>query len=157
VAGLATSTTVIAKALRAEVKAKDALKDALARERAAAYRYQIALAERYWLGDQVNEARRVLGECDSELRHWEWHYLKRLFEGGLLNLKGHSRSVVSVAFSSDGLRIASVHRDSDAALNGINGQVGVPSEVKVWDAVNGRQLFARTMSPVDVVGFRSDG
>src|SRR5262249_41538585 len=65
--------------------------------------------------------------------------------------------VVGVAFSSDGLRVASISRDTDAALNGINAQVGVPSEVKVWDAVNGQQLFSRSISPVDAVGFRSDG
>src|SRR5262245_33344597 len=130
---------------------------ALQRELEAKYRYQIALAERYWLANQVPQAQRVLLDCDPKLRNWEWHYLRRLFEGGLLSLPGHSRRVVSVTFSSDGKRIASLSRNPDVAPRGIDGKVGVPSQVKVWDAVTGQQVSTRDVSPADAVGFSADG
>ena len=55
-------------------------------------------------------------------------------------LKGHSGNVVSLAFSRDGRRIASVAP--------LGGSWGLPGEVKLWDAATGRELLTLRGPPV---------
>src|SRR5262249_12750780 len=74
-----------------------------------------------------------------------------------LSFGGHSRGVCGVACSPDGQRIASVSRDSSAALHGIDGLEAVPSEVKVWEAATGRELLTRATEPINCVAFNPDG
>src|SRR5262249_2601139 len=45
---------------------------------------------------------RIPGAPPYELRRFEWHYLKRQFQGGLFTLYGHTRPVQCVCFSPDG-------------------------------------------------------
>jgi WD40 repeat protein/predicted Ser/Thr protein kinase len=54
----------------------------------------------------------------------------------VLSLKGHTAAVWSVAFSPDGTRLASASGEP-----GRPGRPGKPGEVKVWDALTGRETL----------------
>ena len=77
-------------------------------------------------------------------RGFEWFYWQRKMSSGHVTLKGHGGRVTSVAFSSDGKRLAS------AASGGI---------VKLWDAATGHE--SRTLkghtSSVTSAAFSPDG
>jgi WD40 repeat protein len=72
----------------------------------------------------------------------------------LLTLKGHTRAVVSVAFSPDGTRLAS----SSSLPNGISNR-NERVEVKVWDAQTGQESLTLQghRRSVDSVAFSPDG
>jgi WD40 repeat protein/serine/threonine protein kinase len=65
----------------------------------------------------------------------------------ILKLRGHMGQVNSVAWSSDGLRLASC-----------SGEFSPPGEVKIWDAATGKQLFNLTghTNEVDTVAWSPD-
>jgi WD40 repeat protein len=60
------------------------------------------------------------------MRHWEWHYLKRLCHADLLTLRGHTWNVISAAYTPDGKRIVSASHDGTGRL---------------WDAETGREVL----------------
>jgi WD40 repeat protein len=62
---------------------------------------------------------------ETDLRHFEWHYLNKLCHPELLTLQGHTNGVASVAYSPDGKRLASASADKT---------------VKVWDTQTGQAL-----------------
>jgi WD40 repeat protein/serine/threonine protein kinase len=64
---------------------------------------------------------------EEDLRAFEWYYWNRLCHSSLLDLKGHTGPVNSVAYSSDGSRIASGGHDQS---------------LRVWDAVTGQELLS---------------
>jgi WD40 repeat protein/tRNA A-37 threonylcarbamoyl transferase component Bud32 len=116
-----------------------------ATERRTAYARAVALAYAEWRDGNAGRAEQVLDECRPELREWEWHYLRRLFQARqLATLKGHADGVLAVAFSPDSARVAS----ADAA-----------GAVKVWDRrAPGEPLTLRHHgAAVRAVAFSPDG
>src|SRR5262245_23968978 len=145
VAGLATSTLLIASEQRATTRANDNLqktldreKGNLKREQIDGYFHHIALAHRALSADNLRRTQFELGKCPAELQKWEWHYLNRLcrVEPLVLPVKAE---VNSLAFSRGGEWIVS------ADGNGC---------VKVWNSKTGevvQTLTADTDSVYSVV------
>jgi WD40 repeat protein/serine/threonine protein kinase len=96
----------------------------LERERQNSYYQRIALAEREWSANNLGGMERLLDACPTNLRGWEWRYLRRL-RYKRLPVMEHAGAVLSVAVSSDGERIASSSQD------------GI---IKIWDAKTGQEL-----------------
>ena len=105
---------------------------------------RISLAQAAFDSGNVPLAHERLEEIPSDLRRWEWHYLKRQYNGGIFTLNGHTSTVLSVAFSPDGTRIATGSFDNTA---------------KIWDARTGAPQFDLKghSKPVSSVAFSPDG
>jgi len=79
----------------------------------------ILLAQSAWKDNNAILARALLDRVPAgpdTLRRFEWHYLRRQFEGGIFNLYGHTAAVTSVTFSPDGTRLATASSDGTARL-----------------------------------------
>jgi WD40 repeat protein/serine/threonine protein kinase len=122
---------------RDEVKVlAEKLQAAQAQQRSTVYTANMILAQRAWdagdsdrVGELLEQQRPKLGETD--LRGFEWNYLRRLCQAELFTLKGHTASVNCVAYSPDGRRIASAEGEGETEGGCI----------KVWDAQNGKELL----------------
>jgi WD40 repeat protein/tRNA A-37 threonylcarbamoyl transferase component Bud32 len=86
----------------------------------------VLIAQADFANDNALLARERLVEIEPENRGWEWHYLKRQFDGGLFCLNGHTGRVVSLGMSADGSRIVTGSVDKTA---------------RVWDARTGKTLL----------------
>jgi WD40 repeat protein len=117
VAGLATSTILILGALRSETAA-------LERERREVYFRRIELAYGALSVNNLGDALNFLKDCPEDLRGWEWRYLMRLCRVEPLVIRDRA-GLHSVAFSSDGERLASA---------------GADGAVKVWNSRTGKLL-----------------
>jgi WD40 repeat protein len=157
VAGLATSTILIARehqatgialqaetqALEAETQARAELEQALERERQTSYYQRIDLAEREPPADNPIRVQQLLDACPAGLRGWEWHYLNRLFRLGGIPPLHHPRSFCSVAYSHNGKWIASGDQDG---------------YVTVWDAATRQELQSFHAHEINArVTFSPDG
>jgi hypothetical protein len=90
------------------------------------YFHHIARAAAGWREGNMAQVEKVLDECPTRRRGWEWQYLKRLCHADLLTLNGHADAVNGVAYSPDGTRLASASSDGTA---------------RIWDAITGQQLL----------------
>jgi WD40 repeat protein len=131
------------KALHALGLEKQATQRALAAEQRLTYVHRVALAQREWQANNVARADELLGNCPAELRHWEWHYLKRLCHAELLRLAGQSKGITGVAFHPDGKWLATSGWQ----------------ELKIWDADAGKELvqFPLAEGWVSALAFSNDG
>ncbi|HEY7314352.1 MAG TPA: serine/threonine-protein kinase [Gemmataceae bacterium] len=114
-------------------------------EQRTAYGRAASLAYDEWRAGNAGLAEQLLAECRPELRGWEWHYLRRLFQGRqLATLDGHAGEVLAVAFSPDGSRFASA---------------GAEGNIKVWDRQNLQEIFTLRghAAAVTTVVFSPDG
>ena len=111
---------------RAQAATDLAAAEAQARSRLETQLYlqRIALADREWSANNLSRMEALLEQCPSDLRGWEWHYLKRLRYRTLSPLR-HDSPVISLAFSRDGKLLAT------------GTQAGV---VTVWQAKTGQEL-----------------
>jgi WD40 repeat protein len=153
----------------AEGRARQEAAAALERAESELYLHLLSSAQREWLiGRDVRRARQLLDECPAARRRWEWHYLRRLFEGGRLTLRGHEAPVTCVAFGPKGY-LASGGEDGTVRVWDAAGQeartfhaAGKPLQVlfsadgrrlaalsgpgrpvlQVWDPVAGKEVFA---------------
>jgi eukaryotic-like serine/threonine-protein kinase len=150
VAGLATSNFLIAReqeetriALRTATEARDDLKQANERERVEAYYRRIALAYSALSVNNLGGALKLLEDCPEDLRGWEWRYLMRLCRVEPLVIRDKT-GVHSVAFSSDGERLASASGDGT---------------VKVWNSRTGKviQTIPAHKGFASSVAFHPDG
>jgi eukaryotic-like serine/threonine-protein kinase len=121
-AGLATSSILIARekhatqdALHAERDAVDGLEKSLDRERRDSYFHRIALAHRELSVNNLGGALQLLGECPELLRGWEWSYLQRLCRVEPVVLQDNTE-VTSVAFSPRGERLVSAGADGSVKI-----------------------------------------
>jgi WD40 repeat protein/serine/threonine protein kinase len=120
VGSLAVSYLRIEESLQHERKAKEDLVQAL-------YYQRIGSAASARANDQAGRAEELLGQCPSELRGWEWHYLKRLPFSDFPVI--HQPGVITrIAVSRDGRLLAS----GNAA--------GGNSTIKIWDLQKGAEL-----------------
>ena len=130
-------------ALAAETQAKVGLSASLTRERLELYYQRIARAEREWSINNLARAEELLKECPADLRGWEWHYLKRLRLGNLIQLR-HVGPAISVAISPDGHRLAS-------------GDTG--GTIRLWDTATWKEVRSLRAheSLVQGLSFSPDG
>ena len=112
------------------------------------------LAHHAWAESNLIRTRELLelhrprpGEPD--LRGFEWHYLRRLFQGELQVMQAHTGMATAIAFTSDGKRLVScgVSQQRPSLLDGKE----VPREMKLWDVATGRQLPLGLQGPTDKV------
>jgi eukaryotic-like serine/threonine-protein kinase len=117
---------------------------ALAAAEGNLYYFQIALAERELHTAHVTRAEELLDGCPPPLRHWEWHYLKRICHGELVTLPGHTRPVLTLAYSPDCQGLISA---------------GWDPALFVWDAAKGELVrkLAGHSAQVTSVTFSLDG
>ena len=119
--------------------------------RRANYVADMNLARHAWDENNLVRASELLekhrpGPGEADLRGFEWHYLRRLFHGALVNAKAHGGRVTAVAFAPDGKRLFSsgiVQPPSGMVYGDTRG------EVKLWDVETGRELRLRPDRPGD--------
>src|SRR5262249_57397245 len=73
--------------------------------RQTAYVLQIAVALNEYRANNVGRTEQVLDECPKDLRHFEWHYLKRLCHSELSSVRLGEEGQLKVVWTD--LRISS--------------------------------------------------
>ncbi len=127
------------------------ISQALRAERRTAYFQRIGRAHSEWQAGNPDRADRLLAECPTEYRGWEWNYLYHLCHAEQWTYTGHadvkrSFTITALAFSPDGRRVGSL--DS----------VG---HVKIWGPDTGEEIASWLLDDVfnpfiDVAAFSPD-
>ncbi|MCA9259563.1 MAG: protein kinase, partial [Planctomycetales bacterium] len=78
--GFCTTAWQTRRARSAEARASHSLLES----QYASYANQIALAQRQWRENSVDDVGSLLEKCAPEMRNWEWHYLNKLRNSELL-------------------------------------------------------------------------
>ena len=112
-------------------------------ERWVRYVRDIHLADEAWQDGQVRRVPELLNGCPTDLRGWEWHYLRGLARNDGRTLQ-HSAGVLAVAFDPCGRRLATGCQDG---------------AVRFWDVATGtsRATAAKHAGPVWAIAFSPDG
>jgi hypothetical protein len=71
------------------------------------YFQRVALAEREWSANNLKRADELLALCPTDLRGWEWHYVKRL-RGKQVPPLRHDNALWGCALSPGGKQLVSV-------------------------------------------------
>ncbi len=145
------ATQAEAQAIQAEAQAENrsaelgTVNDTLRREK---YIADMNLARVSWDDNNLIRTRELLEQHrpkpgEADLRGFEWHYLRRLFEQELRIIKAHGGAAATVTWTPDGKRLIT----SGAAKQDMQWGRG---EVKLWDAETGRRL------PLDLKGLQEN-
>lgn len=122
--------------LQRESDARAKLAATLAAEKQTAYVQRVMAAQFALQGNNVSQAQRFLDACPTELRGWEWRYLKGQCHGEMTDLPSVAQAVVDrlpVVFSPDG--------KSFAALD------GPARALRLGHTESGRSDFAIPLDP----------
>jgi WD40 repeat protein len=105
----------------------------LLRARTARHAIQMSLAQREIQSNNFARAEEILDQCDEELRHWEYYYLRHISGCNRLTLKDQEGLPIRLAFSPDGKRLAASCMPAVAPYRS--------GMVKIWDANTGKDLL----------------
>ena len=128
-----------------EAIAHKATEQARARLFVFEYGATMRVAHQDWRDDDVPAALAHLDDTRDKSHGWEWDYVHRLCHPYLLALTGHTGSVSSASFSTDGTRIVTAGGEDMTA--------------KLWDAKTGEVLltFKGHTNYVAFASFSADG
>jgi WD40 repeat protein len=105
-----------------------ASRDALSRlERWLRYVRDVRFADEAWHGGQVQRLKPLLDGCPSDLRGWEWYYLRGLRQKDGQTLT-HRSWVLSVTFDPEGHRLASGCSDGSVSIWDLDTATGRPRD-----------------------------
>jgi WD40 repeat protein len=172
-------------AIAREMLARQAEAEARHQLEVHSYYHRIALANLEWRDNHLPRAIQLLDGCPRELRDWEWHYLQRVCHPDRLTLAEHCAPLTGVAYSSDGVYLASADdtgtillRDAasgrpvhsfPAHAGGVRGLSFSPDsrclaftagpDVKIWDIAGCHELASLEghQQPVVSLAFSRDG
>ncbi len=133
----------------AQAKTREALDKAEALERNL-YVNLVNRAKAEFFGGNPALADRLLDECPTERRGWEWYFSKKLCHSDLQTMRGHTEVVHGVAIDPSGRLVASVA--SDLITDNRD-----PSELRVWEAETGSIVLARRGLGLNCVAFIPGG
>jgi WD40 repeat protein/serine/threonine protein kinase len=85
---------------------------------------------------------------ETDLRGFEWRYLRRLWHGELFTVKAHAGMVTTVAYTPNGKQLVSV---GSSPVERMDIQRGARGEIKLWDAATGAPLALRLTDATDKV------
>lgn len=110
----------------------------------AVYYSNIVLAGEYIDAGRTDHATNLLLGISPRRRDWVWGYLQRLCHRSMAELRGHSRTLTSVAYSPDGKQLATS---------------GVDGTVRIWDLESDSEVANLTghTSAVLSVAFHPNG